>query len=170
MFIILDPAPKAAMTLKHSKNVFHEALKHGKDHYHIECGKGNYDIAYVPNTNGMMQKFMQKSHVKKILPEYLSYDENDLGSIYLDFFDTYKSMLFDEANEYTIVCAGLALENTDIEVYTLDKSRNGNSLRCWNANARRQCAVLVLVVDFKRSCVAVVARQPELLANVNSRQ
>ena len=121
MFVILDPAPKAAVTLKHSKNVFHEALKHGDDYYHIECDKGNYDIAYASNTNGMMQRFMQKSHVKKILPEYRSYDESDLGSIYLDFFDTYKSMLFDEANEYTIVCASLALENTDIEVYTLDK-------------------------------------------------
>ena len=60
MFVILDTEPKAAVTLKHSKNVFHEALKRGCDHYHIECDKGNYDIAYVSNTNKFLTLYMIK--------------------------------------------------------------------------------------------------------------
>ncbi len=120
MFKILEPTDKSAVTLQHSENVFHEALARGEEYYHVKCEDGDYDLEYAGNNATVMKGFLQKNHVKRILPEYLEYNENDLDTIYLDYFDMYKALFFEEANEYTVVSAKLALEHSTLEVYTLD--------------------------------------------------
>ena len=121
MLKILAPTEKEAAALEHSENVFHEALKRGEQYYHVKCQGGDYDLEYSGNNAMLTKEFMQKNHVKKILPEYTEYDETDLDTICMEFFDIYKAIFYDEVNEYNVVSAKLALAHTDIEVYSLDE-------------------------------------------------
>lgn len=120
MFKILEPQDISAETLQHCDDIFHTALEKGGGYYHVKCESGDYDIEYFENDSLIGAGFKEKAKVKKFLPLYLTYDENDTSSLYMKFFDLYKAILIDEANEYTAVITKLALRHTDIEIYSLD--------------------------------------------------
>ena len=120
MFKILDVQNIEAETLEHSGNIFYEAMEKGKEYYHVKCDMGDYDLKLIENDSLINGDFQKKAKVSKILPLYHSYDENDTKSLYLKFFDLYKSICIDEADEYTVVITKLALAHTDIEIYCLD--------------------------------------------------
>ena len=120
MFKILEPKNLQAQTLKHSENIFHEALEKGGKYYHVACENGDYDIELIENDSLINKAFTQKAKVGKILPLYHDYDENDTKSLYLKFFDMYSAILIDEADEYTVVITKLALKHTNIDIYSLD--------------------------------------------------
>ncbi|MBQ9518572.1 MAG: hypothetical protein IJR59_01600, partial [Firmicutes bacterium] len=120
MFKILETQNVRAQTLKHSENVFHEALGKGGKYYHVACESGDYDIELIENDSLIYKAFTKKAKVGKILPLYHNYDESDVKSLYLKFFDMYRAILIDEADEYTVVITKLALEHTDIDIYSLD--------------------------------------------------
>ncbi|MBR1737626.1 MAG: hypothetical protein IJ736_11535 [Firmicutes bacterium] len=121
MFKILESQNIEAEILEHSANVFHEAMKKGREHYHIKCESGDYDLKLIENDSLINYNFQKKAKVSKILPLYHSYDETDTKSLYLEFFDLYKSICIEEADEYTVVISKLALKHTDIEIYCLDE-------------------------------------------------
>ena len=52
-----------------------------------------------------------------MLPPYYLYDENDDTKLSLRLFDGYENIIFEKANEYTIVVAKILLRLTDKEVW-----------------------------------------------------
>ena len=71
-------------TLKHSFSVFHEALKDGDKYYHVSNQNGqDYDILYKGNTEWFGDRMPQ--HVGRVIPEYKTYDEDDIESLDIDF-------------------------------------------------------------------------------------
>ena len=120
MFILRDKTDCEAETLMHDDRLFHEALNKGENYYHVSCESGDYDIEYRANDADISKDFLKKAHLTKVIPEYLFYDEEDTCSMYLEYFNFFKTICIEEANEYTIVLCKLALKHTDMEIYSLD--------------------------------------------------
>ena len=162
MFKILEPQNIRAQTLKHSESIFHEALEKGEKYYHIACESGNYDIELIENDSLISKSFIQKAKVGKILPLYHDYDENDTKSLYLKFFDMYRAILIDKADEYTVVITKLALKHTDIDIYCLD-----DRLEKFAGKHDK----LHIVPDFpklpEKTCLLIPAKQPEKFRGLN---
>ena len=121
MFKIIPTADCDAPLLKHSENVFHEALqKQGKYYHVITDGGRDYDISYIKNNDMLPDNYRNTKKGIDVYPSYLVYDEKDLEQLDLSLLQEHSSVVFYELNEYTIVLARLALQHTSAEVYFLD--------------------------------------------------
>lgn len=119
MFTIEKYNPeKEAKTLKHSVNVFHEALADGGNYYHVSNSAGDYDISYKMNQEWYDN--ILPAYIGNIIPDFLSYDENDIDTIDLMTFKDFDQIICMQANEYSIAIVRLALKHTQMSVYFMD--------------------------------------------------
>ena len=114
-----------AKTLVLSDRLFHDALKDkpsSKTRYHVKNDKGDdFDIVYWDNNDDIEPLDAYPAYVKPpFMDKYLVYDEHDKDTIYLDFFNGLKRMMFEELNEYTIAITKVVLDFTDLEVWCMD--------------------------------------------------
>ncbi|MBR4343554.1 MAG: hypothetical protein IKP88_12780 [Lachnospiraceae bacterium] len=112
-------------TFELNENLFHEALKEelkSLARFHVKNSKGeDFDIVYYDNNDDIEPIDRYPKYVKPpYMTKYLTYDENDKESLWLDFFDGITDMAFEELNEYTIVLTKIVLKYTDINVFTHD--------------------------------------------------
>lgn len=109
----------ACKTLEHSAKVFHEALADGERYYHVHNANGeDYDIQHKGNTEWFGD--MIPSYVGKVVPEYLSYDEDDTSLMDIEFLGIYSKYIILKATEYSIAVARAVLRYTDKHVYFMD--------------------------------------------------
>lgn len=121
MFQILEKQNRPATTLKHSKNIFHEALSKKENYFHVVTNDGKfYDIAYIKNNDTVAEKYRKIKQGIDIYPSYLTYDENDTDKLDLSLLKDNSAIFFHTLNEYTIVMARLALKHTTSEIYFLN--------------------------------------------------
>ncbi len=113
-------------TLELTPSLFHEALKlepasHGR--YHVTNPAGDdFDIVYLDNNDDLEPLDTYPKYQKPpFMASYRIYDENDTKTLWMDFFDGVRNMVFEELNEYTIVLSRIVLDHTDIEVYCNDR-------------------------------------------------
>ena len=115
-------------TLKHSRDVFHRALRavlDGETRFHVTGAAGNYDLVYENNNDFVKvggnneKRTMFAGEI--LMPPYYIYDENDASCLRFDILKRYENIIFEKANEYTIVLADLLLRLTDKEVFFLDE-------------------------------------------------
>lgn len=112
-------------TLTLTPDLFHEALRKNPgsmDRFHVENPSGDaFDIVYYDNNDDIEPLDTYPKYQKPpFMASYRVYDENDLETMWMGFFDGVKNMVFEELNEYTIVLTRVLLSNTDIEVYCTD--------------------------------------------------
>lgn len=115
-----------ARTLTLSEQLFHEALAdspESKARYHVKNDKGeDFDIVYWDNDEDIEPRDAYPAYVKPpYMAKYLFYDENDKATLYLDFFEGLKRMMFEELNEYTIAISRVVLNFTELEIYCTDE-------------------------------------------------
>ena len=55
------------------------------------------------------------------MADYRRYDECDRDSLSLDFFEGFRSLVLEEANEYTVALARVALAFTELDVWSPDE-------------------------------------------------
>ncbi|MBO4890586.1 MAG: hypothetical protein J5574_06295 [Lachnospiraceae bacterium] len=113
-------------TLELSDGLFHEALKEGAvsgSRFHVRNSDGDdFDIVYYDNNDDIEPVDSYPKYQKPpFMARYEIYDENDTKTLWLEFFDGVKNMVFEELNEYTVVLTKLVLSVTDIEVYCTDQ-------------------------------------------------
>lgn len=116
--------------LKNSPQVFHEALKYvmrGETQFHVENGEdGEFDLFYADNDRTAKSEptfpdsdfFMDEM----IFPPYFAYDEADTDKLMMDLLDGFEEIFFEEANEYTVTIAGIALAHTSLLVTFRDRN------------------------------------------------
>ena len=110
-----------ATKLSHGTNVFHEALQQGKDFYHVVNPSGSdYDLEYVRNNDLVPDVVREPKKGVDIYPPYLTYDEKDTGRMDLSLLLEHEAVFFESVNEYSVVLAKVALENTGIQVWFTD--------------------------------------------------
>ncbi len=113
-------------TLDLEPGLFHNALKRDPgslDRFHVNNPFGDdLDIVYYDNNDDLEPlDTYPKYQEPPFMASYRIYDENDVKTLWMEFFDGVRTMVFEELNEYTIVLTNLVLEHTDIEVYCTDK-------------------------------------------------
>lgn len=114
MFRITDRTDAEAETLQHSRDVFSQALKLGKEFYHVTGASfGDYDISYVKNNDLVPEKYRKIKKGTDIYPSYLTYDSENVDSLELSLLKEHRIIEFEEFNEYSIVLGQLALSHTD---------------------------------------------------------
>ena len=114
--------------LAHGPDVFHKALKWvlaGETVFHVTNPKGeDYNLAYVNNQTWAEQSpdypdsplFRQEP----LCPPYVLYDEHATERLCLDVLEGFSTVWLEEANEYTVVLAGILLRETELGVITPD--------------------------------------------------
>ncbi len=112
-------------TLELSPNLFHEALKEApksRSRFHVKNRNGDdFDIVYYDNNDDIEPLSSYPKYQKPpFMAKYDIYDEDDLKTLWLGFFDGVENMVFEELNEYTIVLTKIVLSATDINVYCTD--------------------------------------------------
>ena len=115
-------------TLKLDDGVFHRALdyvKRGEERFHVETGTGDrFDLEFVSNVKWTLESKNFPDNPlfreKPFYPEYYDYDETDREKLSPEPFEGYERVVFEEANEYTVVLARLARELTGLKVEFLD--------------------------------------------------
>ncbi len=121
MFTILEKQNLPATTLKHSENIFHEALDGKENYYHVVTEDGTeYDIAYTKNNDIAPENYRKIKGNIDVYPSYLTYDENATGTLDLSLLEAHHAIFFYTLNEYSVVIARLALKHTANEVYFLN--------------------------------------------------
>ena len=121
MFKVLEKQNRAATTLKHGENIFHEALNGKEDYYHVLTADGrDYDLAYIKNNDTVPEHYRNNKKGIDIYPSYLNYDENALDTLDLSLLKEVRAIVCRALNEYTVVIARLALKHTEAEIYFLD--------------------------------------------------
>ncbi len=129
MLRIVEKTNEKCTALKHSGNVFHDALalvKQGEKHFHVERGNGtDYDLAYIPNMDvfpeQIRETLLKSSGGYPIYLEFPDYDEEDTLNLCLEFLYPFNRAEFECVDEYTIAAAKAILKNTDIEVLFQDE-------------------------------------------------
>ena len=115
-------------TLRHSDDVFHKALKavlNGEKRFHVVGAEEKYDLIYEDNNdfffsgNDLSKKNIMAGETMQ--PPYYFYDENDDTKFYFRLIERFDNIVFETANEYTIVLAKVLLRLTDKEIYFIDK-------------------------------------------------
>ena len=115
-------------TFNHSAEVFHKALRavlNGETRFHVVGAPEKYDLVYESNNDfifaggGTEGKRLYAGEL--LIPPYYLYDENDDTRLRFDVLERYDNVVFETANEYTVVLAGLLLRCTDKEVFFLDE-------------------------------------------------
>ena len=119
-------AEEEAKTLNLSENLFHEALKYkpeSKARFHVKNDRGgDFDIVYWDNDEDIEPKDSYPPYIKRpFMAKYYVYDENDKSTIYLDYFNGLKKMVFEELNEYTIAISRVILRFTEMEIWCADE-------------------------------------------------
>ena len=119
-------AEEEAKTLNLSENLFHEALKfkpESKARFHVKNDRGgDFDIVYWDNDEDIEPKDSYPPYIKRpFMAKYYVYDENDKSTIYLDYFNGLKKMVFEELNEYTIAISRVILQVTEMEIWCADE-------------------------------------------------
>ena len=114
--------------LRHSPDVFHKALRavlNGETRFHVTGAPERYDLAYEGNNDFVFAGTDLESKAmfsgELLIPPYYLYDEHDDACLRLDVLGRYDDVVFERANEYTVVLAGLLLRLTDKEVFFLDE-------------------------------------------------
>ena len=121
MFNILDKQNCDATTLKHSENIFHEALNGKENYYHVVTEDGKvYDIAYTKNNDMVPEHYRNIKKGIEIFPSYLNYDENLVETLDLSLLKENSQIFFHTLNEYSVVIARLALKYATAEVYFIN--------------------------------------------------
>ncbi len=121
MFQIIEKQNRPATTLKHGKNLFHEALSKGESYFHVVTDDGkSYDISYTKNNDLVPEKYRKMKQGFDIYPSYLNYDENALDTIDISLLNDHRAVFFHDLNEYSAVMARLALKHTTAEIYFLN--------------------------------------------------
>ena len=131
MLVFDEKNDEQLVTLKHSLNVFHEALalvKKGETRFHVTDDNGrvpDYDLTYTANM------LLFPEHVRKLilkmtnggstLGTFLVYDEENTDMLCLDFLRQYKKIEIEKADEYSVMVALMALRHTDIPIYHTDE-------------------------------------------------
>ncbi len=118
MFDIVPKDEREAITLKHGKNIFHDALCKKEIYYHVstDCGK-DYDIVYFKNNDLFPENYREIKKGIEIFPSYLNYDENATDMLDLSLLKDVRNIFIQTLNEYSIVIARLALKHTNNDVY-----------------------------------------------------
>ena len=71
MFNVLPRADCAATVLRHSDNVFHEALRLQENYYHVATDKGReYDLSYVKNNDLVPENYRNAKTCWKNIPGF----------------------------------------------------------------------------------------------------
>ena len=114
-------------TLTHSDEVFHKALRavlNGERRFHVKGAAEKYDLIYEDNNDFF---FAGNNHSQNTMfagetmtPPYYIYNEHDDSKFNFQLFDRFESIVFEKANEYTIVLAKIFLRLTDKKVSFLD--------------------------------------------------
>ena len=117
---------KECKTLKLSPSLFHDALKlepKSLERYHVSNPSGeDFDIVYFDNNDDIEPLDTYPKYQKPpFIGSYRIYDEDDTSTLWMEFFDGVRNMVFEELNEYTIVLTRLVLAHTDIEVFCNDR-------------------------------------------------
>ena len=115
-----------AITLKLSESLFHEALKEAPEsmmRFHVINDKGDdFDIVYYDNNDDLEPIDAYPKYVKPpYIAKYTYYDENDIDTLYLDYFNNLDTCIYEELNEYTIVLTKVMLSFTEMNIYCPDK-------------------------------------------------
>lgn len=100
-------------------DMFHRALQDGEKRYHVHNPNGDdFDILYLDNNDDIEPIEAYPKYVKgPFMDKYLSYDENDPSTLYLDFLNGLNAAEFEEVNEYSIVLSKVILSYTQIEIW-----------------------------------------------------
>ena len=110
--------------LRHGAHVFHDALEgvlKGEKNFHVINPDGeDYCLHYTENIAWAKQSdsYPKSDFLEDypFLPPYYKYDEEDTSKMSFDIFRGMKKVWFKEANEYTIVMAGILLKHTDLSI------------------------------------------------------
>ena len=107
-------------------SLFHDALKQdpkSMERFHVKNPAGDdFDIVYYDNNDDLEPLDSYPKYQKPpFMASYRIYDENDTETLWLEFFDGVRNMVFEELNEYTVILTKLVLSVTDIEVYCTDR-------------------------------------------------
>ena len=113
-------------SLEFTPALFHDALRKDPkslERFHVKNPGGeDLDIVYYDNNDDLEPLDSYPKYQKPpFMASYRIYDENDTKTLWLDFFDGVRNMVFEELNEYTVVLTKLVLSATDIEVYCTDR-------------------------------------------------
>ncbi len=131
MLSIVERNEEELTTLKHGENVFHDALSRvpeGEIRFHVTDESGSvadYDLLYTENM--LLFPEQTRSIIYKMTngrPTYASfpvYDEEDEENLCLDFFKQFQRIELEQADEYSIVFARIALKHTDIPIVYTDE-------------------------------------------------
>lgn len=123
MFALADlDASLACPTLPLTDALFHEALDDGEGRYHVEGPRGiSFDIVHLDNSRDLEPAGIYPAYVRPpYMAAYARYDEHDADSLYLGWFEGYRALVLEEANEYTVALAKVALAFTDLDVWCPD--------------------------------------------------
>lgn len=115
MFILDDyQSDIECKELSISNEMFHLALQDGEKRYHVKSPKGDYfDIVYLDNNDDIEPiEFYPKYMKGPFMAQYLSYDETDKDTLYIDFFQGINAAEFEEVNEYSIALTRVILSFT----------------------------------------------------------
>ncbi len=117
---------KECPVLPLTPGLFHEALSRDPAslcRFHVKDPVGDdFDIVYYDNNDDIEPLDTYPKYQKPpFMASYRTYDENDLKTLWMGFFDGIKDMAFEELNEYTIVLTRLVLRHTGITVYCTDE-------------------------------------------------
>ena len=97
MFKIVPKADCEAPVLKHSENVFHEALQGQGKYYHVIAEDGlAYDISYCKNNDMLPDNYRKTKKGIDVYPSYLTYDEKDLAQLDLSLLREHAAIVFQE--------------------------------------------------------------------------
>lgn len=123
LHIVEADANENCRTLRHGEQVFHNALRavlKGECRFHVKNDKGeDYDLVYTENNDEAPNMAVLKGY--KMLPPYYLYDETNRDALYLDMFDEYNGVIFEELNEYSVVLTKVILAYTNREVWISDE-------------------------------------------------
>ncbi len=129
MLQIVEKTGAKNIVLRHSGNVFHDALafvRQGETQFHVKRGNGeDYDLSYISNMEVFPEQIratiLESSGGYPVYPEFLDYDEEDEQNLCLDFLHQFDRAEFECLDEYTIAAAKVILKHTDSEVLFLDE-------------------------------------------------
>ncbi len=131
MLNIVERNDEDLVTLKHGGNVFHDALKlvlDGETRIHVTDEEGkipDYDLEYTENMmlfNEIARKqIYMMTKGAAIISTFLSYDENDIDNLCMEFLQQFDKAEIEVADEYSIVIAKIILKHTDIIINYTDE-------------------------------------------------
>ena len=129
MLTIEEKNDAACSALAHGENVFHEALvlvQKGETRFHVSgSGIPEYDLVYTENRHLFPKRaemmIAQITNGRSLYAPFTDYDEDDTGNLCLEFFTQFDRMEIENADEYSVVSARVALKHTGMEIWCADE-------------------------------------------------